>query len=84
MASSGVTLQNVLELSRRAVVLDQEGKQEGAAYFYEQAASALSILLETDKNVPAALATKIKEYRDRAASLRASRKRHVHASIFVQ
>lgn len=74
MSSSGLTLQQIIEIGKRAVCLDQEGKNEGAAYFYEQAALALDCLLAADNNVPESLAAKASEYRQRAITLRNTRK----------
>lgn len=70
MTSPGLTLQNIIEIGKRAVFLDQEGKHEGAAYFYEQASEALEKLLTSSSSVPASLASKAVEYRQRAVTLR--------------
>lgn len=70
MASSGTTLQQAIELGKKAVVLDQQGKHEGAAYYYEQAAIALEGIVATELSAPATLAVKATEYRQRAHSLR--------------
>ncbi|XP_046445649.1 calpain-7-like isoform X2 [Daphnia pulex] len=71
MTSSGTTLQQAIELGKRAVLLDQEGKHEGAAYFYEQAAVALEEIVATNSIVQSAtLAVKANEYKQRATSLR--------------
>lgn len=70
MTSSGTTLQQAIELGKRAVLLDQEGKHEGAAYYYEQAAVALEGIVATSSNAPATLAVKATEYKQRATSLR--------------
>jgi hypothetical protein len=71
MTSSGTTLQQAIELGKRAVLLDQEGKHEGAAYFYEQAAVALEEIVATNSIVQSAtLTVKANEYKQRATSLR--------------
>jgi len=74
MPLSGTTLQQAIELGKRAVLLDQEGKHEGAAYYYEQAAVALEDIVATNSNVPATLTVKATEYKQRAISLRNSSK----------
>ncbi|KAI9565626.1 hypothetical protein GHT06_009418 [Daphnia sinensis] len=78
MASSGTTLQQAIELGKKAVVLDQQGKHEGAAYYYEQAAIALEDIVATELSSPATLAVKATEYRQRAKSLR-----HLYLSSHV-
>lgn len=70
MTSPSLSLQQIIELGQRAVGLDKEGKHEGAAYIYEQTASAIQALISRDRNVPDSLSSKAVEYRQRAAILR--------------
>lgn len=74
MASSGTILQQAIELGKKAVVLDQQGKHEGAAYYYEQSAGALEGIVATESNTQATWAVKAAEYRQRAKALRHFRK----------
>ena len=74
MSSSGTTLQQAIELGSKAVAFDKEGKHEGAAYYYEQAAYALESLVARDSNVPQSFTAKASEYKQRAVILRTLRK----------
>jgi hypothetical protein len=76
--TSGTTLQQAIELGKRAVLLDKEGKHEGAAYYYEQAAVALEGIVATTSEAPITWTAKATEYKQRAASLRNSCKLFMH------
>lgn len=82
---SGVrdTIDSAVELGKKAVTLDQEGKHEGAAYFYEQAALVLERLTISNPSLPGHLTSKAAEYKQRAASLRCSRKRNFGSCLLL-
>jgi len=63
-------IQNAIELGRQAVALDVEGKREGAAYFYEEAASVLESLTTLNISLPEKWRNKATEYKTRANFLR--------------
>lgn len=80
MSGMGDTLNSAIELGKIAVALDQEGKHEGAAKHYEEAAAVLERLSALNLNVPQTLNSKAAEYRQRAAALRKSSKAFLHTS----
>lgn len=68
--SASDNLKQAIDLGQRAVVLDQSGKYESAAYFYEQAAEVLEKLKVLNASIPESAVSKAKEYKDRAVDLR--------------
>ncbi len=71
MTYSATTLQQAIELGKKAVAFDQEGRHEGAAYYYEQAAISLESIVARDSSAPQTLTAKVIEYKQRAVTLRA-------------
>jgi len=63
-------IQYAIELGRQAVALDVEGNREGAAYFYDEAASVLENLSALNISLPDKWIDKATEYKIRATSLR--------------
>ena len=69
MSGTGDSLNNAIELGKRAVSLDQEGKIKEAASYYEQAAQSLENLAAVCSDLPQSLVLKAVEYKQRAAIL---------------
>ena len=63
-------IQHAIELGRQAVSLDVEGKRDGAAYFYEEAAFVLESLARLNITLPEKYRNKAAEYKSRATTLR--------------
>lgn len=68
--SASDNLNQAIEFGQKAVVLDQSGKYESAAFFYEQAAGMLEKLKDSNLEIPVSTVNKAVEYKNRAADLR--------------
>ena len=78
MSGTGDSLNNAIELGKRAVSLDQEGKFKEAASYYEQAAQSLNNLAAVCSDLPQSLVLKAVEYKQRAVTLLKSGKYITH------